>query len=123
MNKKILVIEDNKVLRENICALLAEEGYTVLSGMNGMEGLNKFKEFLPDLVLCDIKMPGMDGYELLLKLSKDNSIKPVPFIFLTAKVEKEDIHKGLNLGAVEYLFKPFDSDILLDCIAKNLEKK
>ena len=123
MNKKILIIEDAKVIRENISTLLSEEGYKVFTANNGKDGLQKARENMPDLLLCDIKMPGMDGYEILEALSENDSTKSIPFIFLTAKVEKENISKGLSLGAVDYIFKPFDSDVLLKCIADNLKKK
>ncbi len=114
MNKKILIIEDAKVIRENISTLLSEEGYKVFTANNGKDGLQKARENMPDLLLCDIKMPGMDGYEILEALSENDSTKSIPFIFLTAKVEKENISKGLSLGAVDYIFKPFDSDVLAE---------
>ena len=122
MSKKILVIEDDKVIRENINILLNEEGYIARAAKNGEEALLKVKEDLPDLVLCDIKMPGMDGYEILEKFSMDILTNSIPFIFLTAKVEKENIRKAMKLGAVDYLIKPFDSDKLLKSIEDNLKK-
>jgi DNA-binding LytR/AlgR family response regulator len=122
MKKKILVIEDEKMVRENISFLLKEEGYTVFACKNGNEGIEKAGEEIPDLIVCDIMMHGKNGYDVLKELSKDNSTKTIPFIFLTAKVDKEDIRTGMNLGADDYLFKPFDADDLLESIETRLKR-
>jgi DNA-binding LytR/AlgR family response regulator len=122
MRKKILFIEDEKIVRENVISLLTEEGYTVFSADDGNKGVNIAKKELPDLIICDIMMEGMDGYTVLKELSCDKITKSVPFIFLTAKVEREDIRKGMNLGADDYLFKPFDAEDLLNSIAKRLKR-
>jgi DNA-binding LytR/AlgR family response regulator len=122
MCKKILFIEDEKIVRENVVSLLSEEGYTVFSAEGGREGIKTARKELPDLIICDVMMEGYDGYEVLRELSLDNLTRSIPFIFLTAKVEKEDIRKGMNLGADDYLFKPFDAQDLLNSIAKRLAK-
>jgi len=122
MNKKILVIEDENIVRGNIKSLLAEEGYTVFTAKNGTEGIKIARKEYPDLILCDIMMQGIDGYEVLKELSQDDCTKSIPFIFLTAKVEKEDIRRGMNLGADDYLFKPFDADDLLSSISSRLKR-
>lgn len=122
MNKKILIIEDEKTVRENVVFLLTEEGYTVYSASNGKEGVVLIKKEVPDLIICDIMMDGMDGYEVLNTIAKDPVNKSIPFIFLTAKVEKEDIRLGMNLGADDYLFKPFDADDLLKSIESRLKR-
>jgi len=122
MKKKILVIEDEKMVRKNISFLLKEEGYTVFACKNGNEGIEKAMEEIPDLIVCDIMMHGKNGYDVLKELSKDDSTKTIPFIFLTAKVDKEDIRTGMNLGADDYLFKPFDADDLLESIETRLKR-
>jgi len=116
MKRKILVIEDEKAVRENISTLLTEEGYGVLLAKNGEEGLSTARAENPDLIICDIMMPGIDGYSVLVELSKDPSTSSIPFIFLTAKFEKEDLRKGMQLGADDYIFKPFKADDLLRSI-------
>jgi DNA-binding LytR/AlgR family response regulator len=122
MKKKILVIEDEKMVRDNISFLLKEEDYNVFACSNGDEGIAAAKKEIPDLIVCDIMMHGKNGYDVLKELSKDNLTKPIPFIFLTAKVDKEDIRTGMNLGADDYLFKPFDADDLLESIATRLKR-
>ena len=122
LDKIILVIEDDNIVRENIFSLLTEEGYSVFSAKNGDEGIKTAKKVCPDLIICDIMMQGIDGYQVLKKLSLEESTKAIPFIFLTAKVEKEDIRTGMKLGADDYIFKPFDSDELLQSIASRLKR-
>lgn len=122
MKNIVLIIEDDNIVRENIKSLLAEEGYDVLSSENGEEGIKIAKEEIPDLIICDIMMPGISGYDVLVELSQFKNTKSIPFIFLTAKVEKENIRKGMNLGADDYLFKPFDADDLLNSISSRLKK-
>ena len=120
---KILVIEDDYRLRKNICDLLNEEGYETENAANGVIGLFKVKDFLPDLIISDIMMPEMNGFEVLEELLKDHETADIPFIFLTAKVEKENLRRGMNLGADDYLFKPFGIDELLDTVKARLKKK
>ncbi|MCX6170333.1 MAG: response regulator [Ignavibacteriales bacterium] len=122
MNKKILIIEDEKKVRENISTLLTEESYTVISSKNGEEGIETAIKELPDLIICDIMMPGIDGYRVLEILSQNEFTKSIPFIFLTAKVERDDIRKGMLNGADDYLFKPFKADDLLKSIDIRLKR-
>ncbi|MFA7419482.1 MAG: response regulator [Melioribacteraceae bacterium] len=120
---KILVIEDDQDVRENIHTLLVEEGYEVYSSASGEAGVALANEHLPNIIVCDILMSGMDGYAVLKQLSKSKKTKSIPFIYLTAKVEREDIRKGMQLGADDYLFKPFKSDELLNAIEARLKKR
>ncbi len=122
MKKKILVIEDNLEVRENVSEILELSNYEVVQAENGKEGVRAAKRDLPDLILCDIMMPEMDGYEVLYMLGKDDHTEAIPFIFLTAKAEKEDFRHGMSLGADDYLTKPFDDMELLGAIEKRLAK-
>jgi len=120
--KKILLIEDDLVLRENISELIELAGYEVEMAENGMIGIEKTKSFKPDLILCDVMMPELDGYGVLYFLSQNPETATIPFIFLTAKSEKEDLRKGMELGADDYLFKPFESTELIKAIESRLKK-
>ncbi|RJQ63174.1 MAG: DNA-binding response regulator [Stygiobacter sp.] len=120
--KKILVIEDDKKLLNNIQKFLEEMDFIVNTASNGENGIRIVKEWKPDIIICDISIPIKDGYEVLQELSKDKQTKAIPFIFLTAKVEKEDFRKGMVLGADDYISKPFDLDDLLTSINLRLEK-
>ncbi len=120
--KKILVIEDEKSVRENILTLLIEEGYNVFTASNGDAGIDIAKTEMPDLIICDIMMKGKDGYDVLEELSKHKLTKIIPFIFLTAKVEHADLRKGMDLGADDYLFKPFKIDELLRSVESRIKK-
>ncbi len=122
MKKKILVIEDQADVRENIVELLELSNYIVVAAPNGKEGVKKAIEAKPDLILCDIMMPEMDGYEVLYIIGKNPEIASTPFIFLTAKAEKTDFRKGMNMGADDYITKPFDQMELLGAIERRLEK-
>jgi len=122
MDTKILLIEDEMDLVDNIQTLLESYNYTVLSAKNGVEGIKLAKEYSPDLIICDIMMPGMDGYGVIRELNKDCRTSLIPFIYLTAKVEHKDFRKGMELGADDYLFKPFSSLELLGSIQARLEK-
>jgi CRP-like cAMP-binding protein len=122
MSHKILVIEDNKDVRENLEELLMLSGYTVYTAENGKSGTSKALEVIPDIILCDIMMPEMDGYGVLRILSNQPSTMDIPFIFLTAKTEKEDFRKGMGLGADDYITKPYDDVQLLDTIDIRLRK-
>ncbi|WP_035670126.1 response regulator transcription factor [Flavobacterium sp. 83] len=103
---KILIIDDEARLRETICELLSYAGYDVLDAQDGMEGLEKVEEFIPDLILCDIMMPILDGYGFMEK-HKISEYSNIPVIFLTARVELQDQEKGNALGIKGYLKKPF----------------
>ena len=120
--KKILLIEDNKDVRENTAVILELSDYQVETAENGKIGIEKVKQFHPDLILCDIMMPVMDGFEVLQAMSKDNETAGIPFIFLTAKSEKGDFRKGMTLGADDYLTKPFEEKELLEAIESRLIK-
>ena len=120
--KKILLIEDNEDVRENTADILELANYKVATAVNGKLGLVKAKEFKPDLIVCDIMMPEMDGYEVLKSVAIDNTIAATPFIFLTAKTDRADMRLGMNLGADDYLTKPFEERELLDAIACRLKK-
>jgi len=122
MNKKIVLIEDNLEMRENIQEILELADYTVFAAENGKVGVKLVKEQLPNLVLCDIMMPELDGYGVLHLISRNPETASIPFIFLTAKAEKEDFRKGMNLGADDYLTKPFDDIELLDAVEQRLNR-
>lgn len=122
MKKKILVIEDQEDVRENIEELLQLSNYEALTAANGKEGVKKALEMKPDLILCDIMMPEMDGYEVLYLIGKNPEIASKPFIFLTAKTEKADFRKGMNLGADDYITKPYEEMELLGAIERRLQK-
>ncbi|MBL0740503.1 response regulator [Chryseolinea lacunae] len=120
--KKILLIEDNPDVRENTSEILTLAGYDVKTAPNGKVGVDLAQKEQPDLIVCDIMMPELDGYGVLHILSKKEETAGIPFIFLTAKTEKTDIRKGMNLGADDYLTKPFDDTDLLNAIEARLRK-
>mgnify|MGYP001797009685 CR=1 FL=1 len=120
--KKILVIEDNADVRENLGELLELSNYEVLKAENGRVGATLAIKEQPDLIICDIMMPVMDGYGVLRILSKRPETSDIPFIFLSAKAEKADFRKGMNLVADDYVSKPFDDVELLDAVELRLRK-
>ena len=120
--KKILVIEDNAEVRENLEEILELSGYEVLTAEDGTVGVDIAVSEQPDLILCDVMMPKLDGFGVLNILSKKNNTADIPFIFLTAKAEKADFRRGMNLGADDYITKPFYKDELLDVIETRLRK-
>ncbi len=120
--KKILIIEDHTGIRENLGEILTLANYDVLLAENGKIGVALAQAHLPDLVLCDIMMPELDGYGVLHLLSRQASTADIPFIFLTAKAEKEDFRRGMSLGADDYITKPFDDVALLQTIEARLAK-
>ncbi len=120
--KKLLIIEDNDEMRDNIVELLQLSNYDVRDANNGKDGVKLALQYLPDLIICDIMMPGMDGYEVLYLLAQNPTTSATPFIFLTAKAEKSDFRKGMNLGADDYLTKPFEEMDLLSAIEKRLKR-
>lgn len=122
MRKKILIIEDDLGVRENIITLLSEEGYNVLSAKGGESGIRISKEESPDVIICDIMMNGINGYDVLDELSKDKLTRVIPFIFLTAKADIENIRFGMRLGADDYILKPFKAEELLKSIEIRLRK-
>jgi CRP-like cAMP-binding protein/CheY-like chemotaxis protein len=120
--KKILLIEDNKDVRENTAEILALAQYDVLTASNGKEGVEMAQKEKPDLIICDIMMPVLDGHGALHLLSKNEDTSSIPFIFLTAKAERSDFRKGMEMGADDYLTKPFDDVELLNAIESRLKK-
>lgn len=120
--KRILIIEDNQEVRENTTEILELANYNVISAENGKIGVDLAKKEKPDLIICDVMMPELDGFGVLHVLSKNPETASIPFIFLTAKSEKEDMRKGMKLGADDYLTKPFDDVELLDAIDTRLKK-
>ena len=117
---KIVLIEDNAEVRENTAEILELAGYEVYPVAGGMEGIEKIREVVPDLIICDIMMPELDGYGVLHIISKEEPVCSVPFILLTAKTEKKDFRKGMNLGADDYLTKPFEETDLLNAVKTRL---
>ena len=120
--KKILIIEDNKDVRENIAEILSLAKYSVIIANNGKEGVELAQKEKPNLIICDIMMPVLDGHGTLHLLSKDENTASIPFIFLTAKAERSDFRKGMEMGADDYLTKPFDDVELLNAIEIRLKK-
>ena len=123
MSKKILIIEDHDEIRANVVEILEMALYTVIEAENGKTGTEMAITHLPDLILCDIMMPELDGYGVLYMLNKHTETANIPFIFLTAKAEHADLRKGMELGADDYLIKPFDGVELLNAIDIRLRKK
>jgi CRP-like cAMP-binding protein len=122
MSHKILVIEDNVEMADNISGILQLASYTVIHAGNGRMGVDLAHRHRPDLILCDIMMPELDGYGVLHILSKDPDTMDIPFIFLTAKADKSDFRTGMNLGADDYITKPFDGVDLLKVVEMRLRK-
>ena len=122
MKKKILVIEDNYEVRDNLCEILTLSGYDVVSAENGVIGVKHAMSELPDLILCDVMMPELDGYGVLKILNSNPKLMDIPFMFLTAKAEKTDFRRGMSLGADDYITKPFDDVDLLEAIESRLKK-
>ncbi|MFD2517741.1 response regulator [Salinimicrobium flavum] len=120
--KKVLFIEDDTVVRENTAELLELADYNVITAANGKSGVAIAKQEKPDIIICDIMMPEMDGYGVLQALSQDPSTRQIPFIFLSAKTEHKDIRKGMDLGADDYLTKPFEEEELISAIESRLAK-
>lgn len=123
MKKKVLIIEDNTDIRENVVEILELAGYEVFDADNGKSGVELAHKNLPDIILCDIMMPELDGYGVLYLLNKNPATAVIPFIFLTAKAERIDLRKGMEMGADDYLTKPFDDMELLNAIESRLKKK
>lgn len=118
----LLLIEDHTPLRRNLEEILTLEGHRVLAAADGPSGLRLAQQQRPDLILCDIMLPGMDGLEILARLRADAATRAIPFIFLTAKGEPRDIRAGMNLGADDYLPKPVSRGDLLASIRARLDR-
>lgn len=120
--KKILIIDDFEPLLEEVVEFLSMEGYTALSAKDGAEGIQMALQYTPDLIICDIEMPKLDGYEVFKSLEQIPTTSGIPFIFLTARAQPEDFRTGLRLGVDDYLTKPFEYDELILTVVKRLEK-
>jgi signal transduction histidine kinase len=121
--KKILVIEDAHSLRRDILEMLSFEGYDVVGAEDGLVGVDRAREVIPDLIICDIMMPGRDGYGVLEELRRDPATASIPFIFLTARTDRVDVRQGMELGADDYLTKPFTASELLATVSTRIEKR
>ena len=120
--KKILLIEDNDLIRENTAEILELANYKVTTAANGKIGVEMALQHIPDLIICDIMMPVLDGYGVLHAVQKNDAIKNIPFIFLTAKTERNDFRRGMESGADDYITKPFDGTELLNAVNSRLKK-
>ena len=120
--KKILIIEDNQDVRENLTEILMLSSYETVEAENGKIGIKQAKKHKPDLIICDVMMPELDGFGVLKILNKNPDLMHIPFMFLTAKAEKTDFRKGMGLGADDYITKPFDDVELLEAIEMRLAK-
>lgn len=121
--KTILVIEDERQVRNNIQQILELSDYRVLAAENGRVGLQLAKTALSDLIICDVMMPEMDGYEVVAALRKNNATATIPFIFLTAKVDRTDLRQGMESGADDYLTKPFTAEELLKAVEIRFQRQ
>lgn len=119
---KLLVIEDEELIRESIVNLLNARGFSAMGAEDGRIGLRLAKETSPDLILCDLRMPEVDGYEVLRTLRQDSITATVPFILLTAEISPDVLRQGQLLGANGYLTKPFATADLLEAIATHIKK-
>lgn len=120
--KKILVIEDEPEMRRNLLTILRLEGYVVVGAENGRIGVELARKNAPDLIVCDVMMPELDGYGVLRELRTDPALERLPFIFLTAKGERPDVRAGMNLGADDYLTKPVAKADLLEAVSARLKR-
>ena len=122
MKKKILIIEDQATMRRNVALMLQMEGYETSTAENGRAGIEVARQQHPDLILCDVMMPEMDGYAVVQTLRDDDAFANTPFIFLTAKSDRNDIRIGMNFGADDYLTKPVVRDDLLAAVQTRLAR-
>ncbi len=121
-NELILVIEDEKTLRKNITEIIEHYGFRVISASNGEEGINLAEELIPDIIISDIMLPGIDGFEMFSRVKQLPQLKRTAFIFLTAKSTRSDARTGMNMGADDYLTKPFTKEELIDSVRTRLDK-
>lgn len=122
MKKKILIIEDQPTMRRNVALMLQLEGYDTCTAENGRAGIEVAREQRPDLILCDVTMPELDGYAVVQTLRDDDAFANTPFIFLTAKSDRHDVRIGMNFGADDYLTKPVVRDDLLATVQARLAR-
>ena len=118
----VLVVDDDPTILDSVSDLLRISGYRILSATNGIEGLHIMQSNTPDLIIADIMMPEMDGYQFYEAVRENSAWTPIPFIFLTARGEQKDIRRGYMLGADQYLTKPFEAEDLLVAVEKRLER-
>lgn len=123
MNTTVLIIEDEPQIRENIRQILEMEGFNTITAEDGLAGLELAEKHNPDMIICDIMMPNLDGYGLIKALREKPLTAEIPFIFLTAKAEHQDMRQGMKLGADDYLTKPFEVNELLEAISTRLQKR
>ncbi len=119
----ILAIEDEASIRANLQDILELEGFDVLTAANGKVGIELARSHRPDLIICDVSMPELNGYDVLMLLRQDPSTIEIPFVFLTANASRADVRKGMSLGADDYLTKPFTPSELREAIAARLQKQ
>lgn len=122
MKHRILLLEDNDFIRENTVEILELSDYEVVAVPDGARGLAIFDARTPDLILCDIQMPRMNGYDFFKAIRKNEKAASIPFVFLTAFSEKKEIISALEMGATDYIVKPFDADELVRLIKKHLTR-
>lgn len=120
---KVLVIENEQILRESILNILKIRGFSAIGAEDGHRGLQLAKEFVPDLILCDVRMPELDGYEVLAALRQDSITAMLPFIFITAETMQNVVRQGQMLGANGYLKKPFSTAELIEAITQGLRDR
>lgn len=118
--KRILIIEDESFIRDNLIELLEIEGFEAVGAENGHRGIELAKEYQPDLILCDVMMPELDGYAVLEALRQDSVTATIPFMFLTASADRGNLQKIRQLGIDDYILKPFNVDKFLAAIASRL---
>jgi DNA-binding response OmpR family regulator len=119
---KILVAEDERDIRDLITFTLNFAGYEVIGAVNGEEALEMALTEKPDLILMDVRMPRMDGYDACIKMKAEESIKDIPVVFLSAKGQEMEVKTGLEAGAEEYILKPFSPDQLIERVKANLDR-
>jgi len=121
--EKILIVEDDKFLRELMVRKLSQENFQIIEAVDGEEGVSKVKEVIPDMVLLDLILPGIDGFEVLAKVKEDPATTSVPVIILSNLGQREDVERGMKLGAIDYLIKAhFTPNEIIDKIKVNLKK-
>ena len=120
--QKILVIDDEEGIRDTLETILSLDGYDVTTAINGEEGIKSAEAHIPDLIICDIMMPIMDGYEVAKRVRENKEMVATPFLFLSAKASHMDFRKGLGAGADDYLIKPFRNEELLAAIEMRLKR-
>lgn len=119
---KVLLVEDEQILRENIAQFLELKKFKVVQAKNGLEADYILKRTNPDIIICDVSMPFMNGLQLLKQVRKDDQYNHIPFIFLTAKADKSDLRSGMVSGADDYIIKPFTFEELFNSIQKRIER-